>query len=206
MRMGMSSVSASRAPRKNDRDIFRSINRDIYGIIIADAGYVSKQLENDMDIDGQALGPDPSAQEHEEACDEMAGQALSFPLLDRVRLPLYEIVPWPRKLLASLGEWHDSKLSECHRFVCPQQVTFLLRSFGPVQKIRRPQSSVACLRSYENMPGEFRNSQLHSIKKYPKAQRRSYAQASNGVKLSHPDRNPSHPSVNQAEYGKMKAC
>jgi Transposase DDE domain len=35
----------------NDRDIFRKINRDIYGIIVADAGYVSKKLENDMNID-----------------------------------------------------------------------------------------------------------------------------------------------------------
>lgn len=35
-------------PGENDRDIFRSINRDIYGIIVADAGYVSKQLERDM--------------------------------------------------------------------------------------------------------------------------------------------------------------
>jgi hypothetical protein len=35
-------------PGMNDRDIFRAINRDIYGIIVADAGYVSKQLEQDM--------------------------------------------------------------------------------------------------------------------------------------------------------------
>lgn len=35
-------------PGVNDRDIFRSINRDIYGIIAADAGYVSKELERDM--------------------------------------------------------------------------------------------------------------------------------------------------------------
>jgi hypothetical protein len=41
------------SPRANDRDIFRSINKDIYGVIIADAGYVSKQLERDMDIDGR---------------------------------------------------------------------------------------------------------------------------------------------------------
>lgn len=40
------------SPRKSDRDIFRSINHDIHGVIIADAGYVSKQLERDMDIDG----------------------------------------------------------------------------------------------------------------------------------------------------------
>lgn len=35
----------------NDRDIFREINKDIYGIIVADAGYVSKQLERDMNED-----------------------------------------------------------------------------------------------------------------------------------------------------------
>ena len=40
------------APNKNDRDIFRSINHDIYGAIVADAGYVSKKLERDMDVDG----------------------------------------------------------------------------------------------------------------------------------------------------------
>lgn len=38
---------------ENDRDIFRRINKDIYGIIIADAGYVSKQLERDMHIEGR---------------------------------------------------------------------------------------------------------------------------------------------------------
>jgi len=38
---------------KNDRDIFRKINRDIYGIIVADAGYVSKELECDMNVDGK---------------------------------------------------------------------------------------------------------------------------------------------------------
>ena len=36
---------------ENDRKIFKDINSDIYGIIIADAGYVSKQLEKDMNID-----------------------------------------------------------------------------------------------------------------------------------------------------------
>lgn len=36
---------------KNDRDIFRDINKDIFGIIVADAGYVSKELENDMNIE-----------------------------------------------------------------------------------------------------------------------------------------------------------
>lgn len=40
-------------PGKNDRDIFRSINKDIHGIIITDAGYVSKQLEKDMNVEGK---------------------------------------------------------------------------------------------------------------------------------------------------------
>ena len=40
-------------PKTNDRDIFREINKDIYGIIVADAGYVSKQLEKDMNIEGR---------------------------------------------------------------------------------------------------------------------------------------------------------
>ncbi|MEK7515982.1 MAG: transposase [Patescibacteria group bacterium] len=35
-------------PGENDRDIFRFINKNIFGIIVADAGYVSKQLESDM--------------------------------------------------------------------------------------------------------------------------------------------------------------
>lgn len=35
----------------NDRDICRKINNDIFGIIVLDAGYVSKQLETDMNID-----------------------------------------------------------------------------------------------------------------------------------------------------------
>lgn len=38
-------------PTANDRDIFRQINADIYGIIVADAGYVSGQLEKDMNIE-----------------------------------------------------------------------------------------------------------------------------------------------------------
>ena len=38
---------------KNDRDIFREINKDINGIIVADAGYVSKDLEKDMNIEGK---------------------------------------------------------------------------------------------------------------------------------------------------------
>lgn len=37
----------------NDRDICRKINQHIYGIIVLDAGYVSKQLEHDMDMEGK---------------------------------------------------------------------------------------------------------------------------------------------------------
>jgi len=37
----------------NDREIFRKINQDIFGILIADAGYVSKQLEEDMNIENK---------------------------------------------------------------------------------------------------------------------------------------------------------
>lgn len=40
-------------PNANDRDIFRTINRDIDGIIVADAGYVSNQLEKDMYVEGK---------------------------------------------------------------------------------------------------------------------------------------------------------
>lgn len=39
------------APSANDRDIFRTINKNIYGVIVADAGYVSKQLEYDMNVE-----------------------------------------------------------------------------------------------------------------------------------------------------------
>ena len=41
------------APGTNDRDIFRRINAEIDGIIVADSGYVSKQLEQDMHIEGK---------------------------------------------------------------------------------------------------------------------------------------------------------
>lgn len=41
------------APTKNDREIFRSINQDIFGTIIADAGYVSRKLEQEMNIEGK---------------------------------------------------------------------------------------------------------------------------------------------------------
>lgn len=37
----------------NDRDICRTINKDIYGVIVLDAGYVSKVLENDMNIENK---------------------------------------------------------------------------------------------------------------------------------------------------------
>jgi hypothetical protein len=37
----------------NDRDLFRQINKDIHGIIVADAGYVSKELEKDMNEEGK---------------------------------------------------------------------------------------------------------------------------------------------------------
>lgn len=40
-------------PGTNDRDIFRSINRDLFGLFIADAGYVSKELERNMYIEGR---------------------------------------------------------------------------------------------------------------------------------------------------------
>ena len=39
----------------NDRDIFREINKHIEGIIVADAGYVSKDLERDMNNDRRLL-------------------------------------------------------------------------------------------------------------------------------------------------------
>lgn len=37
----------------NDRTIFRDINKDIFGIIVADAGYVSKLLEQEMNLEGK---------------------------------------------------------------------------------------------------------------------------------------------------------
>ena len=42
-------------PSTNDRDIFRVINKNVKGILVADAGYVSKQLERDMYIPKQRL-------------------------------------------------------------------------------------------------------------------------------------------------------
>lgn len=40
-------------PKVGDQQIFRDINKNIDGIIVADAGYVSKKLENDMYIEGK---------------------------------------------------------------------------------------------------------------------------------------------------------
>lgn len=37
----------------SDRDTFRAVNKDIFGIIVADAGYVSKKLEDDMNIENK---------------------------------------------------------------------------------------------------------------------------------------------------------
>lgn len=42
-------------PGANDRDIFRDINKHILGILVADAGYVSKQLETDMTIEHKRI-------------------------------------------------------------------------------------------------------------------------------------------------------
>lgn len=42
-------------PSVNDRDIFRKINKDLMGILVADAGYVSKTLEQDMHREGTRM-------------------------------------------------------------------------------------------------------------------------------------------------------
>lgn len=39
----------------NDRKIFRKVNKDIDGIIVADAGYVSKEMEREMTNDKRIL-------------------------------------------------------------------------------------------------------------------------------------------------------
>ena len=39
----------------NDRDIFRSINKHIGGVIVADAGYVNKDMEKEMTVPGRIL-------------------------------------------------------------------------------------------------------------------------------------------------------
>ncbi|MEW6408245.1 MAG: transposase [Patescibacteria group bacterium] len=40
-------------PSANDRDICKRINKNILGIIVLDAGYVSKELEKDMNIENK---------------------------------------------------------------------------------------------------------------------------------------------------------
>ncbi len=47
--LGITFASAN----SNDRDTFRKVNKDIFGIIVADAGYVSKKLEDDMNIENK---------------------------------------------------------------------------------------------------------------------------------------------------------
>ncbi len=42
-------------PSMNDRDIFREINKNIMGILVADAGYVSKQLLQDMTLEHKRI-------------------------------------------------------------------------------------------------------------------------------------------------------
>lgn len=39
----------------NDRRVFRSINKNIGGIIVADAGYVNKEMEKEMTVPGRVL-------------------------------------------------------------------------------------------------------------------------------------------------------
>lgn len=40
-------------PSKPDREIFREINKDLCGLLVADAGYTSRKLEEDMHIEGK---------------------------------------------------------------------------------------------------------------------------------------------------------
>lgn len=42
-------------PGTNDRDIFRHINKDLMGILVADAGYVSIKLEKEMSIENKRI-------------------------------------------------------------------------------------------------------------------------------------------------------
>ena len=42
-------------PSVSDRDIFRNINKNIDGILVADAGYVSKKLEQEMYKEGKRI-------------------------------------------------------------------------------------------------------------------------------------------------------
>lgn len=43
------------AANANDRTVFRSINKNIGGIIVADAGYVNKEMEKEMSVPGRVL-------------------------------------------------------------------------------------------------------------------------------------------------------
>jgi len=43
------------APGENDRELFKKANKDCDGIILADAGYISKELEREMFIKGKRL-------------------------------------------------------------------------------------------------------------------------------------------------------
>jgi Transposase DDE domain len=40
---------------ENDREIFRSINKNIGGAIVADAGYVNKEMEKEMSVPGRLI-------------------------------------------------------------------------------------------------------------------------------------------------------
>ncbi len=42
-------------PGENDRELFRKINRDLFGLLVADAGYVSTELERDMTIEKKRI-------------------------------------------------------------------------------------------------------------------------------------------------------
>ncbi len=42
-------------PTANDRDIFRDINKNFMGILVADAGYVSKKMEQDMHLEHERI-------------------------------------------------------------------------------------------------------------------------------------------------------
>jgi hypothetical protein len=49
--LGLKFTSAS----ANDRAIFRSVNKHIGGIIVADAGYVNKEMEKEMATEGRII-------------------------------------------------------------------------------------------------------------------------------------------------------
>lgn len=41
------------SPSVSDREIFKSLNKDLYGLLVADAGYTSRKLEKEMHIEGK---------------------------------------------------------------------------------------------------------------------------------------------------------